>query len=216
MAHRDRLEGPALFEHPISAAVIAAIFERGYQGASVEEFLQRSGITAAEFDRRFDGKRDATLRVFEAYIDDFVTRARTAFESSPDWPENLRATAYEVVRWIGRYPEAAWFGMVGVLEAGDMALVRREEVFKWCASLIDRGRAVAPDPEAVPRSAPLIAIGAIVEMLRRYEEGSLIADPIATVPELMYAAVRPYLGEEAARRELEIPPPPDLAAEEPG
>jgi hypothetical protein len=31
------------------------------------------------------------------------------------------------------------------------------------------------------------------------------------VPRMMYAAVRPYLGEEAARAELEIPPPSDLA-----
>ena len=31
------------------------------------------------------------------------------------------------------------------------------------------------------------------------------------VPGLMYGAVRPYLGEDAARAELEISPPPDLA-----
>jgi AcrR family transcriptional regulator len=210
MVGAARLEGAALFADPIAAAVIAVIHERGYEQATVAEFARRAGITPAEFDLQFDGKRDATLRVFEAYIDDFVARARTAFESSPEWPRNLRAAAYETVRWITQYPEAAWFGMVGVLEAGDMALVRREEVFKWCASLIDRGRAVAADPAAVPRSASLMAIGAIVEMLRRQQEGSLVADPVATVPRLMYGAVRPYLGEEAARRELAIPPPADL------
>jgi AcrR family transcriptional regulator len=208
-----RLSGAALFDHPIAAAVIATIFERGYQGASVEEFTRRGAISPAEFDAQFDGKPDATLRVLESYLEDYVARARAAFEGTPGWPANLRATAYETVRWITEYPEAAWFGMVGVLEAGDMALARREEVFKWCASLIDQGRAVAPDPEAVPRSAPLMAIGSIVEMLRRYEEGSLVADPVATVPRLMYGAVRPYLGEEAARRELEIAPPEDLRGE---
>jgi AcrR family transcriptional regulator len=210
MVAARRLEGADLFAHPIAAAVMAVIHERGYRQATVAEFTRRAGITQAEFDLRFEGKHDVALRVFEAYIDDFVARIRGAFETSADWPENLRAAAYETVRWITGYPEAAWFGMVGVLEAGDMALVRREEVFKWCASLIDRGRAVAADPAAVPRSAPLMAIGAIVEMLRRQQEGSLIADPVATVPRLMYGAVRPYLGEEAARRELDIPPPADL------
>jgi hypothetical protein len=37
-----------------------------------------------------------------------------------------------------------------------------------------------------------------------------------TVPELMYGAVRPYLGEAAARRELDIPPPPRVPGRETG
>jgi AcrR family transcriptional regulator len=215
MADRERLEGRALFEHPITGAVMAVIRERGYESADVAEFTERAGMSRPEFDRHFTGKADLTLRVFEAVIDDFEERARSAYESRATWPDNLRAAAYETVRWIVRNPDSAWFGMVGVLEAGDMALVRREEVFKWCASLVDAGRAVAPDPGSVPRSAPLMAIGAIVEMLRRQQEGSLDADPVASVPRLMYSAVRPYLGEEAARRELEIPPPGDLRERSP-
>jgi hypothetical protein len=31
------------------------------------------------------------------------------------------------------------------------------------------------------------------------------------IPQLMYAAVFPYLGVEAAEEELHIPPPPDLS-----
>jgi AcrR family transcriptional regulator len=206
----ERLEGRALFEHPIAATLMVAIHAHGYEAADPARFAVEAGMSLAEFDRRFAGKADLTLRVFEAFIDDFDERIKAAYESRPSWPDNLRAAAYETVRWITDHPEAAWFGMVGVLEAGDMALVRREEVFKWCASLIDAGRAVAADPDAVPRSAPLMAIGAIVEMLRRQQEGSLVAEPVATVPRLMYGAVRPYLGEEGARRELEIPPPDDL------
>ena len=59
--------------------------------------------------------------------------------------------------------------------------------------------------------AAIIAIGGVAETLRRQQEGTLTADAVAIVPEMMYAAVRPYLGEEAARAELSIPPPPDLA-----
>jgi hypothetical protein len=62
-----------------------------------------------------------------------------------------------------------WFMLVGVLEAGDMACARRDQIFGWAAELIDVGRAEAPDPLAVPRSAPLMAVGAIVETLRRHQ-----------------------------------------------
>jgi hypothetical protein len=54
-------------------------------------------------------------------------------------------------------------------------------------------------------------VGSVVEGLRRQQEGTLPGDVVSLVPRMMYVAVRPYLGEEAARRELEIPPPPDLA-----
>jgi hypothetical protein len=210
----ERLEGRALYAHPIAGAVMAVIQERGYELASGEEFALRAGIDLDEFECQFTGKADATDRVFEAYVDNFKTRVGGAYASAPIWPDNLRAAAYEAARWLRDNPMGTWFGMVGTLDAGDMPRVRREEVFKWCAGLIDEGRNVAPDPAAVPRSASLMAVGAIAETLRRQQEGTLLADPVATVAPMMYGAVRPYLGEEAALRELEIPPPPDLTGED--
>jgi AcrR family transcriptional regulator len=210
MAGHRRLEGVALFAHPLADALLAVVHERGYAAAGVQEILARAGISRAEFDRHFAGKDDIALRVFEAMIDDYVGRVERAFAAAPPWPANLRAAAYETARWILAHPDGTWFGMVGVLEAGEMALVRREEVFRWAASLIDRGRELAPEPEAVPRAAPLIAIGAIADSLRRQQQDGLEVGVIEAVPRLMYASVRPYLGEAAARRELAIPPPGDL------
>jgi hypothetical protein len=67
---------------------------------------------------------------------------------------------------------------------------------------------VAPDPDSVPPLAAASVIGAIIQVLARYSsEGDGGRDPVAAVPEMMYLAVRPYLGEEAARRELTMPPP---------
>jgi hypothetical protein len=205
-----RLEGAALFAHPIAVAVVAVTRERGPGLATAEEFRRRGGMSEAEFERQFESAAEATLRVFEAYIGDFKDRVGAAYRDAGTWPASLRAAAYEMVRWMDDHPEAAWFGMVAMLDAGEMARVRREETFKWCAALIDAGREVAPDPAAVPASAPLLAVGAVVEILRRREEGSIEAVPVDSVAPLMYAAVRPYLGEAVARAELEIPPPPDL------
>ena len=210
MVASQRLEGPPLFGHPIYAAVVEVIDERGYLQARIEDFLERSGMSREEFDRQFRDKADATTRVLEALIGNFETRVGRAFACEPRWPDNLRAAAYETTRWIRDNPRGTRFGMVGVLDAGDFPRLRREEVFKWCAGLIDRGREVAPDPDAVPPAAPLIAVGAIAETLRRQQEGTIETGIVETVAPMMYAAVRPYLGEEAALRELEIAPPPDL------
>jgi len=211
MAASSVLEGPELFAHPVSGALIAVVRERSYEDAEVAEICARGGMEPWEFAERLGTKAEATVAVFEAYIDDFRRRVGTAYEAESDWPDNLRAASYETVRWIRAYPEAAWFGMVGVLGAGDMALVAREELFRWCAGLIDAGRRAAPDPEAVPASASMVAVGAAVEVVRRQQEGTFGGTAIETVPELMSAAVRPYLGEMAAQAELRVPPPADLA-----
>jgi hypothetical protein len=212
-AAEARLEGPALFAHPVSAALFAAIREHGYGRVRVGPVLVEAGLPTDEFRAGFAGKADLTLKVFEATIADYEDRVGRAFEAERGWPGSIRAAAYETVRWIGDHPDAAWFGMVGALDAGDMVLARRARTFLWAASLIDAGRSVAADPDAVPAAAPLIAVGAVAETLRRQQEGSLEESILGAVPQMMCAAVRPYLGEEAAQRELSIPPPADLRGE---
>jgi AcrR family transcriptional regulator len=207
----DRLEGRRLFEHPLSPAVMEVVARRGYRAARVEEFIAAGVMDRSEFERHFDGKADCVLRISEALIDDFEAKLAAAYTSSPRWPENLRAVAYEVARWIRDYPDYTWFALIGVQEAGPMARVRREEVFDWCAELIDSGRALAPDPDSVPQGAAPMAVGSIVEILTRHVQGTIVLDPVEVMPKLMYGVVRPYLGEAAARRELEIAPPADLA-----
>jgi hypothetical protein len=202
---------PELFGHPAAVALMVEINRRGYSEASVEGFAALARIEAAEFRAVLGEKPEATVSVFEAYIADFETRVGGAFAGPPGWPDNLRAAAYEAVRWFREEPEATRFGMVGLLEGPELARVRREEVLRWCAGLIDSGREAAPDPDAVPAAAPMMAIGAIAEIFRRQQEGSLEADVVAAVAEMMSAAVRPYLGETAAQAELEIAPPEDLA-----
>jgi AcrR family transcriptional regulator len=203
-------DAPVLFHSRIAQALFDATREQGYEAVRVERLLERAGMSREVFDCHFSGKTDFVVKVFNAYTDEFKARASRAFGSLPTWPDNLRAAAYETARWMRENPDGVWFGMIGVLSAPGMVLVAREETFKWAVVMIDAGRPLAPDPGAVPAAAPLMAVGAIAETLRRQQEGTLEEDIVAAVPKMMAAAVRPYLGEQAALRELEIPPPLDL------
>jgi AcrR family transcriptional regulator len=206
-------KGRDLFRHPLAPATLAVLRERGYADATVAEFCARAGVRRAELPRRFRFKALLCLAVSEAYVGDFKARVRAAFDGGGEWPGSLRAAAYETLRWIADHPDAAWWGTVGVLEVGEVGRARRDEVFGWAATLIEAGREVAPDPDAVPRSASTMAVGAIVETLGRRVQGSLLDDPVAAVPRMMYGAVLPYLGEEVALRELEVPAPAGFPAE---
>ncbi|HEX4304731.1 MAG TPA: TetR/AcrR family transcriptional regulator [Solirubrobacterales bacterium] len=207
-----RLDGAALLAHPITEAVLATIRELGFEEASVEDFVKRAGISRAEFHSHFSGKQEVTLLILESHIDRFVERVGRAYLKVETWPDNLRAAAYEVARYRLEYPDLIWLAMVGVLEIDDMARARRDQVFRWTADLIDAGRTVAPDPAAVPPAASMMAVGAVVETMRRRQAEGAVANVVANLPQMMYAVVKPYLGEEAARAELTIELPADLLA----
>jgi AcrR family transcriptional regulator len=206
-APTDRPPDP--FADPVAGALVEIVAERGYEATDVEAVIARAGITMSEFRGRFADKEDCVQQVFEGFIEDFLARVRSAFEAEAGWPTSLRAAAYATTDWIDDHPDTARFGMVDVLAArNEMIRVRREEIFVWCAGLIDAGRALAPDPAAVPESAAVMAIGAVVQIVARRMQTGEDRELGRLVPELMYGAVRPYLGEEAARAELVAPRPP--------
>jgi AcrR family transcriptional regulator len=197
------------FADPLALAIIDEVAERGYAATTVSGVVARAGVGREEFDRRFTGLEDAALRTFEAFIVDFERRVGLAFNAEADWRTGLRASAYETADWMAANPNLVRFGTVEVLEMrSEMARVRREEVFIFCARLIDEGRSEVPDPAAIPDSAALVAIGSTVQMLAHRVQKGVEIDAHAMVPETMYAAVRPYLGEKLAREELVLPRPP--------
>jgi AcrR family transcriptional regulator len=191
---------------------VATVLERGYEAASVAEMAARAGVGCEDFERTYADKGAAFVANFEGMVGELREAISAAYEAGGRWPASLRAAAYALVGWLESHPDAYRFGTIEVLAAPEIARVRREELIRWCASLVDAGREVAPDPAAVPEGAPLLAVGAVAELLARRVAGTLEADTWASVPELMYGAVRPYLGEEAARAELKIPPPAHRAA----
>jgi hypothetical protein len=61
-------------------------------------------------------------------------------------------------------------------------------------------------------SAAMFAIGSIIQLLTyRLQSGGPV-EPHAIVPEMMYAVVRAYKGEEVAREELELVRPAPRAS----
>jgi AcrR family transcriptional regulator len=196
------------FSDPLALALVDEVAERGYAATTIAGVIERAGIRREEFDRRFADLENAALRTYEAFIADFERRVGGAYNAQVEWRAALRAAAYETADWMTESPNLVRFGTVEVLEIrSEMARVRREEVFIYCAGLIDAGRADAVDPDAVPDSAAIVAIGSIMQLLSHRVQKGIGIDPHAMVPEMMYAATRPYVGEELARQELTRHPP---------
>jgi AcrR family transcriptional regulator len=182
-------------------ALIEIAAERGYGETTIDLILERAGLDRPAFDRHFRGKYDCFLSAWQEQNEQCLETMVRAYESREEWPDRLRAVAYRVIEGLSHDPCRASFG-VEVLAAGDAARARRDMTMRVIASLIDAGRQEMEDPESVPHTtAEALAGSAYGQIYSRVVRGDVDELP-DLVPQLMSAAVMPYLGIEAAMAEL--------------
>lgn len=194
----------------IVAAAIDLAAEHGYEATTIEMVVERAGVTQADFDRHFTGKEDCFLRLYEELLGDFVSLVLDAAAREAEWRDSMRAGGYAAARFLRDNPRLAQVGVVQMLAAGSMAEARRAGMMDPIVDLIDAGRHELDDPDSIGRGVAEAVLGSIYEIAIRDLAGGVgTSSAEAIVPQLMYVAVRPYVGHELAREELEMPPPPD-------
>jgi hypothetical protein len=150
--------------------------------------------------------------VIQAGSDELLARVAVAYQEEDRWRDRLRAVAYTMLRFLQEDPIRARAMTVEVLSAGDRAQLIRDAGMQALIELIDHGRQELDDPDSMSRATAEAIGGAIYNRMHvAVEDGKLEHEQDYLehmVPELMYIAVLPYLGTEAAMEELHIPPPP--------
>ena len=189
-------------------AMIDIVIERGNDGATAEAAAERAGLDREAFDRHFSGPEDCILQAYWKHTDEFTERVEGAFEAESAWRDSLRAAAYTAARYIRENPRIVEFGTLQMFQAGPMAQAQRESHLHRMVDLIDAGRQELDDPDSVGRGVAEGVFGSIYTYLvKEVQAGRGTKSAEDFVPQLMYIAVRPYLGQEAAHEELSIPPP---------
>lgn len=196
----------------ICEATLDLVSECGYEGVTVDEVVARAGVGRPDFERLFAGREQLYVSLFEQLAGEFEDDVLTAFRAHDAWRDSLRACAYAAARWLRDHPREIGFGVFQMLAAGDLAQVHRESQLQRMVDLIDLGRQELDDPDSMGRGVAEGVIGSIYGLLvKELQDGDGVAAAEGYVPEMMYLAVRPYLGHDVAREELSIPPPPERA-----
>ena len=195
-------------EARLREAAIDVVLAAGYEGASVEAILERSGLGRAAFGRHFGDLHEVVMAAYWHETNDFNERLHSAYRQGSDWRSSLRGAAYAAAFYIRDNPRVVRFGTIMLFQAGAMAQAEREQHLHQMVALIDAGRQELEDPDALDRGVAEGVFGSIYEaVIRAQQREGGTGSAVEMVPELMYIAVRPYLGREAAREELAIAPP---------
>jgi AcrR family transcriptional regulator len=192
----------------IREAMIDLCLELRYPNVTLPALLERANVDRAAFDADFADLEDCFCQIFAVHREEMTIAVGSAFAAAQGWREQMRAAAYAMLRFLGEDLRRARFMSVEVLYAGDRAKLMRDEAMQGFFLLIDLGRQEMDDPDALtPATAETIGSAIYQRIQSAFERDQLDRFELG-VQEMMYTAVLPYLGPEAAAEELTIAPPP--------
>jgi len=185
------------------AAMLRATNELTYREVSVQDVLDRAGVSRPTFYEHFENKEACFLAAFDSATARLRGRLEAAGAEGANWRERLRASLAELLRFVSEDLDAAMSVIVDARAACPAALRRRDDLLDNFASCLDtQVRAEAPPDSAPPGIAAAGIVGGIEALLYSRLYRGETEGLEALLPSLMYFAVLPYEGHEAASDEL--------------
>ena len=189
------------------AAAVDTVAEVGYANMTVAQVIGRARVSRKTFYDVFADREDCFLAAFEHALAEARPLAREAYEGESSWRDGVRAALARLLVFMDEEPGLARLCVVEALGAGERVLARRSQVLDELAEAIDRGRLASSTTREPPELTAEGVLGAILAVLHaRLLDGhrGLLADLLSP---LMSMIVLPYLGANAASRELSRPAP---------
>lgn len=182
-------------------AMSRSCYERGYTDTTIEDLLKASGLSRADFDRCFPSKEECGVAAVEAVLAEGIAIVSNAFTGdTSDSESTLRALLGLLERFAGR-PDKGSLALTDSRQRMPRAAHDRYAGgFSILIAMIDRLRSESPEGEESPPSAARAALGGSEALIRRELALGRAADLPLLLPELIYSAVVPFLGQREALR----------------
>jgi AcrR family transcriptional regulator len=184
------------------------VSEYGYQKMSVARVTGGARVSRRTFYDVFEDREDCFLAIFE----DALTRASEcvsgAYENAGAnggvaWRERVRVALTELLVFFDEEPRVASLLVVDALAAGPRVLERRAQVLKGLSMVLhEDGSRAGRAKEIAPLTGEGV-IGAVFSVIHTRISQNDPAVTLELLNPLMGMVVLPYLGQAAARRELD-------------
>lgn len=186
------------------AALVQCCEDDDIQAITVAKIIGRARVSRKTFYEQFCDREDCLLAAFEQAVDDARLLAVAAYEREPGWRQGMRSALSRLLAFFDEEPVLARLLLLYPPTARGNVQAASAQVLAELARAVDRGR----DAEGASRHAPAFTgeavVGGILTVvsarLPRSEAGPLTA----LLGPLMSMIVLPYLGADAARRELRL------------
>ena len=177
-----------------------AVGTHGYQQTTVQDAIASAGLYRQAFYDNFRDKEDCYLQAIDAGSAWIELAMRQAAAGGQTWRDQLRGCLSGLLTFLDEQPEIGRALMVEVHAAGPGAVTKRTEAMERAAAMVDLAR--EESGEAAPAISAEAVVAGILAVLHTRLAARQTEGFIRLLPELMYLAVLPYFGAEAAAAEL--------------
>lgn len=185
--------------------MLLSVGARGYEKATVQEVLERSGMSRDRFQRRFGGKKGCFAEAYEMAAQKVCAEVLEAGRAAESWRAGFRAALARLLRTVGEQPLLAKALFVEVRAARGAAWAKHQQLIERFAEAIDSAR---HEPGACPTTSltSQFVVGAIEESIVTEIGAGRTATVERLLPDLCHLAVLNYFGEDEAWLELSSSP----------
>jgi AcrR family transcriptional regulator len=183
------------------SAIVDAAWELGYVHVTVADVIRRARVSRKTFYSLFEDRDACMVAAFDRALAEVRALAHDAYSRESAWRDGIRSALASMLALMDEKPEFAVLLLVEVFAAGETVMQRRAEVLAELAQAIDRVRTIEDSRQPPAVTAEGVVGGILAVLHKRVREQS--DEPLASLlGPLMSMIVLPYLGAQAANREL--------------
>jgi AcrR family transcriptional regulator len=180
----------------ILQGMLKAVGSRGYERTTVQDAIAEAGVYRQAFYDSFNDKEDCYLQALDAGSAWVELAMRDAALGEVTWRGQLRGALRGLLLFLDEQPAVGRALLVEVHAAGPSAVAKRTEAMNRAAAMVDLAR------EESDNAAPAISAEAVVAGILAVLHSRLASNQTGgyfrLLPELMYLAVLPFFGGDAA------------------
>ena len=184
-------------------AAVRVVATKGYAAMTIGDLTGEAGVSRTTFYELFEDKEACFLAAYDNAVEVLVRRVVKAYESRQGWPERAAAGLAVLLETLAEEPDLARLSLVDIGNAGPAAQRRYRTAIQRLTPLFEDGRDFAPGGRGLPANTSRMAIGGVTGLIA----DELVAGRAAQLPgllsDVLFATLVPYIGPDAATREVD-------------
>jgi len=180
----------------ILQGMLQAVGTHGYERTTVQDALAEAGVYRQAFYDSFSDKEDCYLQALDAGSAWVELAMRDAAAGETMWRAQLRGALTGLLSFLDQRPAVGKALLVEVHAAGAQAVAKRTEAMARAAAMIDLARQESDD--GAPAISAEAVVAGILAVLHSRLGANQTSGYMRLLPELMYLAVLPFFGADAA------------------
>ncbi len=171
---------------------------KGYVNTTVSDLVAAAGVSREVFYEHFTDRQDAFLEALDFPTQPILDACSAAYFSGEAWPDRVWRGLDALIGMIVANPSISHLRLVECYSAGPTAIRRAEDITRAFTIFLQEGYGVRAEAADLPHLYSEAIASAIFEIIQR----GVVAGEIATLrrrlPQLVYVALAPFTGPEAA------------------